>query len=323
MGTDNKIVSSVVSTKRRASSAWVGCLLAVACGGELPQQTSGAGTAATDSAAAEPQASPETLLAEIQLSPTHRIEFVQKAHGAAVGVRETLHVDHDGIETGLAAAGVESSMPLDEIYVIASAATGQVDWQVAERLRETQLRFDDAQPVNVELPGAFTNLDGDAPSAVSESSDSPPVDVEVANAAEKVATHQAALCGEPSPFDWALDELWFKQNFCRINFKYCDGLDPSHRSGNQQKHAEAHYFNQSFCSNASWKLTYRFATACDPFGCTRRIFTADSGTLAPRTLTHEYWTSGKGADGKYNQWTAEITSAQGNFTALSYFGYTN
>jgi hypothetical protein len=85
MGTNDKLVSFVVSNKRRASSAWVGCLLAVACGGELPQQTSGAESAAADSAHAEPEASPETLLAEILLSPSHRIEFVQKAHGAAIG----------------------------------------------------------------------------------------------------------------------------------------------------------------------------------------------------------------------------------------------
>jgi hypothetical protein len=170
---------------------------------------------------------------------------------------------------------------------------------------------------------ALTDIDDAAPSAVSASSDSPWVDIEVANTAEKVATQQAAVCSEASPFDWALDELWFEQNFCRINFQYCDGLDPSHRSGNQQKHVEVHYFNQSSCSNASWILTARYATACSIFGCTRRTFNINSSTLAPRTLAHEYWISRKGADGKYNQWTAEITSAQGNFTALSYIGHTN
>jgi hypothetical protein len=116
----------------------------------------------------------------------------------------------------------ESSMPLDGIYVIASAATGQIDWQVADCLREAQLRFEDAQPVNLELPGALTDIDGAAPSAV------------------------------------------------------------RHRSGNQQKHVEVHYFNQFSCSNASWILTARYATACSIFGCTRRTFNINSGTLAPR-----------------------------------------
>jgi hypothetical protein len=100
------------------------------------QQAAELEPAAPESALADPQTSAETLLAEVQLSPTHRIEFVRKAHGEAVGVRETLHADLDGIETGLAAAGVEASMTLDEIYVIAAA--GQIDWQVADRLRDAQ-----------------------------------------------------------------------------------------------------------------------------------------------------------------------------------------
>jgi hypothetical protein len=123
-------------------------------------------------------------------------------------------------------------------------------------------------------------------------------------------------------FDWPLDERWFKDNFCRANFQYCDTLDASHRAGTQHKHAEVHYFSQSLCSNSSFTFSQRYATACDPFGCTRRTWQISAGPMPPRIVYHEYWTGPKGADGKYRQWTATITSDQGNYVGLSYFGYT-
>jgi hypothetical protein len=36
-----------------------------------------------------------------------------------------------------------------------------------------------------------------------------------------------------------------------------------------------------------------------------------------------WYSKGKGADGKYSQWGAEITSDGGDFTGLAYFAYTN
>lgn len=59
------------------------------------------------------------------------------------------------------------------------------------------------------------------------------------------------------------------------------------------------------------------------FGCTRRTYNLQGDPVPQRTVRSWFYSSGKGADDRYPEWKASITSAQGNYTAHAHFAFTN
>lgn len=271
------------------------------------------GSSSVSEEGAAPSTAQAVILAKVELSDTHTVEFLSYPDARMVAVRETQSLD--AAEPSLAELGVRADEPLDQVYT--KLAGAKADPRVARQLRDVQA----AQVA--EAAQLEATLDPEISAAhLPDSADSEAETLAVQ--APEVGRTQQALCAEPA-WDWPGDESWFKSNFCGQNYQYCDTLDAKHSATARSKYLQTVVFNQSHCSTASYHLTTRYASVCGFFtGCTRRTWTLASGTLAPRTYQRlSYAMSGKDANGEWPVRVASITSSQGNYTGLSFFGYTN
>jgi hypothetical protein len=316
------------TTMKYRTHLWLAGSLLLGCSGaaDVERQTSGEEPGAFETT---PEGNPLVLeqrgrvegaaaarsvrLATVELSPTHRVEFLHYPDQGVMAVKESMHADVDDVSASLSTRGVPEDATFDEIYV--EVAGAGVDWAVVEELREVEASLAEG-PVLAGADEAPALADG-----VDRADETQPEVTRPENAGgENVARTAQAACAEPA-WDWVVDDQWFRSHFCDPSFQYCDTFDPSHSDNRQNRYSRSWFFNQSHCSNATYELRHRYATACWLFGCTRRTFTLEYGTLLPRRYIGWLYSAGRDASDQWHRWYTSIVSAQGNFTAMSHHGY--
>jgi hypothetical protein len=262
--------------------------------GTAPAQTAGPDT----SPDAEVQVvARSVLLHRIELSPTHRIDFIEYPELGTAAVEERFHAALDGMESRLKATGLSADDPLDTVY--AALAGESMDWNVAEKLRGVEERLG-ATPLDLESMTPFepTPLADDSP----------------------IGRTSQAICAEPA-WDWVADDQWFRNTYCGFGFQYCDSLDASHNAKRRGRNEEAYFFNQSFCSAATLTNLARIAYSCHwLWGCSYiNVILDQHGVDSGMVLGKFHRASKRDEDDQWPEYKASITSAQGNFTGMSFF----
>jgi hypothetical protein len=263
------------------------------------------------------------LLAEVKLGEGHTARFVEVPDLATGYVMEQGNMDEVSEDSTLSARGIHGGMALDEIYVL---ATGDgVDWEVADELRDAQLRLEDLT-AQAEADGleqaevGVTTAPFEGAAEVLPSSADDAQDTEELVAAAEGAVHagvaqlSAALCAEPT-WDWPGDAQWFTNGFCDPNTDYCKASQPSHTFSTLNKYLETTFLNQSHCSNAKYEIV-RAERTCF-FACWYHDYKSLAfGGLAPRNFVRYY----SAASSRHGYW-AKLKNDTGNFTALAVKGY--
>jgi len=272
------------------------------------------------------------LIAEVKLSETHSIRFAEFPKYGISEVTELLDADLDDVGSSLSGAAASakngsgasgSSEPIDELYMRAVQAAGQqADSAVLERLTSLRNRVDSESAHATTLS---EGVDRAASVAAQQAAVGEPgsAAAKAANAGENVSQTSQPLCTEKK-YDWAGDDRWFRQSYCDYRYQYCDSLDAQHSPKARGKYATANFFNQSFCSAASAQMRWRFAHQCIILlGCDYVTYNFAAEKVANRKISIKNYSGSKDADGKYPEWKPTITSAQGNFTGLGFFAFTN
>jgi len=298
----SKLVLAIVG------SFLVGCL-----GG--PSELVGSGNApAPQDAPAVPvlDAADAVLLAKLELSPTHRIEFRAFPKEGLLNVREWLHADADGMnKTYRARVAIDASMT--EVYV--AMAGEKVDWRVADLLG----RAEQGLELNVTSETAGRSEAAVAPPVAAESAPSPSP---ATAGGENLETTLQANCQEPTDFNWFADAQWFNANFWVPGtqfFKQAQAPLKDARGGHPQ--SDSSHFNESFCNNlASFHVKQEWACISGwPFESVRCSKFLAQGFIPARTVQSESWRKkNTDVDDNWPTFTVDINSAT-NFQALGHF----
>jgi len=240
---------------------------------------------------------PETagdVLAVLQLSPTHRLEFAQYPDLPAVNIREWLHADRDLPEDSMQAR-VSTDATMAETYI--AMAGEQVDWKVAALLDAAEEALNNGQ----RFDGRPTESESDGvaePQALEE--------MNTREAGENVGTLRQAACSEPaSPL--STDAAWFARKFCPSGNEYCKtGLGSNtHTGAGRTKHSDSSHFNQNSCLSRSFSIQAYYNCIWDLFGCIHCTKTVSTGEVPVRTvLTQRWFWTDTDVCGDWPTWTA-------------------
>jgi hypothetical protein len=207
------------------------------------------------------------VVASIQLSPTHTVDFID--YGEVARVREVFHAELDhGASMTLDKLQV-GDRPLAEIYELLAA--NQMDVAASAKLRALDERL-----ARASLPSS-----GFAP--ISQATPAPAVPSELER-------RQGALlpssCTEPA-WNWAGDATWYRQNFCTGSPNFCGTNSFGKLSWGWDgplKRFQVSVFNQSHCAQQGWwQLLWRNNT-----GTHQPMNTV----ICPRCVETQVWSGG-------------------------------
>jgi hypothetical protein len=255
------------------------------------------------------------LLASVQLTGTHRVDFYEYDSGDLL-VHEDLDVDKDFTDGHPTLAKMDTKgVKVADIYK--ALVGGRVEANVAARLggadaralaRAEAFKAERARAGAPELPSADELVGGQ--DFASESATPIEAREQLPGGVEKVTG--AAACAEPA-WDWQGDVGWFKNNFCGSSSKFCatEYTWASYGWYRGPTDFKATGFAQSHCASAHW-LFQRKAYGGFPFYGIALATLADFD-LAPRHLDTQHWTTtGDRA------WYAKVSSNTGaNRVALA------
>jgi hypothetical protein len=226
------------------------------------------------------------LLTTLQLSDTHKVDFVEYADGDLL-VRESLNVDKDLADGHPTLAKLDTKgVKVADIYK--SLAGTRFDSKIATLLGSADGRNQAlaalAPKTPADLSDELVSGTGEGPEKLSEGL---PGHVQLAGDTQTVQS--AAACAEPA-WDWVGDVGWFKNNFCGANSKFCPTEWASAYYGKRgPTDFKATGFAQSHCAGARWYFKRTSYGGFPFYGIAEKVL-ADTN-LAPRTLATEHWTT--------------------------------
>jgi hypothetical protein len=284
-----------VKSKNALATIWGCFLLACGGGGNLGEDraTPTLPEAASEGVSLSPEAT-GVVMASIQVSPTHKVEFAHYPEERVFNVREWFHADQDDVRNTIKAR-VAADAPLAEIYHV--MAGDQFDPAVAERLQQEDLnlevvpepRYPSTSPITLE-----EDLVDTAPIAAGLGVQRAP-DV-------KPFSHCSGA--QPQPPD--SDIPWFEDNFCPAGTEYCGLFASEHRhtGATKTRFSESFHFNQGFCYDSQFFVQNKYFCISDLFSCISCTKNVQSGTVSPRFVVHQHWRrEGTDACGEWPRWT--------------------
>jgi hypothetical protein len=244
------------------------------------------------------------LLASLQLSETHKVDFFEYADGD-LSVKESLNVDKD-LGDGHPTLARMNTTGVKTADIYKSLAGTRFESKIAAVLGGADAR-------NLALAAQFKARSADQLGADqldqaqfgTEARNHALAETPVATTGDTQTVTSAATCAEPA-WDWVADVGWFKNNFCGANSKFCPTEWSSAYYGKRgPTDFKATGFAQSHCSSAHWYFKRTSYGGFPFYGIAEKVL-ADTH-LAPRTLATEHWTTT--GDRKYY---ASISADAGN-----------
>jgi hypothetical protein len=230
---------------------------------------------------------PVELVATVNLSQTHVVQFWDYGHGDAM-IDEKLNIDMDR-DAPIRVTDIDmEGKTLTDVYIALVGDRG--DAATMQRLGDLDARVLARQRDTVITPEMEKRMQADLQAGASESTVvSPPPSDDEAPAGLGVV-RSAVACAEPA-WDWLGDVGWFKNNFCGADSKFCatEVTWASYGWFRGPTWFTATGFAQSHCSAATWLFKRRNYAGFPSFGITE--FTLADTTLAPRTLNTQSWTT--------------------------------
>jgi hypothetical protein len=234
----------------------------------LAAWTSACGQASDAGPAAAVTAESGEVVASLQLSPTHTIDFID--YGAVARVREVYNADLDRDAPASLAKMQAGERPLAEIYELFAAR--KADAAVSAKLRALDERL---ARLGVESP--LSSPGGVQAPAVP----SPGDDLEV-----RQGQLLPASCAEPA-WNWAGDATWYRQNFCTGSPAFCGTNSFSRLAWGWDgplRRFQATVFNQSHCAQQGWwQLLWRNNTGTHQ---------PTNTVICPRCVQTDVWSGG-------------------------------